>query len=475
MWSRRFIAIVLAMSLAPALTAQAEQRALLVGVGEYSAPGIDLPAIDLDLERMQETLNLMGFQNSQIRTLLDQEATAKNVIRGLETWLRQGVSSDDRVIFYFSGHGSNIPDMNGDESDGVDEVLVTHDVRRVKSDGRATLSGVVSDDELASLIGAIPSHNIWIIVDACHSGTVTRTINLDNLSLGTDPVYPKSFVYAGMPKGNQFVFDREFSKVGEENFVSMSAANDNEKAIGTTRGGVFTIGLTKAIKEAAKSGGSRTVNQLREEAATYIKEHVDKSAVHNPQVTGSQKLAEGALKIMPIEARDGPNWKKLTGLVGAQSKYFGLQSSKQTYTVDELVEFRIDIPMDGYLNLVSIDSADNATVLFPNKEHRDNFVAVGVLDIPTKRMTFELPAAEPVGPTLVVGFVTKNPINFYNETLDDRDENGNIDAVLSTLSHTATRAIRVASRNQEMYAAQLELTVIAKDRMGGSTSQSGEM
>ncbi|MDH3282826.1 MAG: hypothetical protein OEQ18_17110, partial [Gammaproteobacteria bacterium] len=80
MSSRRFVAIVLAVSLAPALTALGEQRALLVGVGKYSAPGIDLPAIDLDLERMQETLNLMDFEDSQIRTLLDEEATANNVI-----------------------------------------------------------------------------------------------------------------------------------------------------------------------------------------------------------------------------------------------------------------------------------------------------------------------------------------------------------------------------------------------------------
>jgi hypothetical protein len=454
---------VLAVSLAPALTALGEQRALLVGVGKYSAPGIDLPAIDLDLERMRETLNLMDFQDSQIRTLLDEEATANSVIRGLETWLKQGVSSDDRVVFYFSGHGSNTPDMNGDEPDGVDEVLVMHDVRRVESDGRATLTGVISDDELASLIDAIPSRNIWIIVDACHSGTVTRAINLDNLSLGADPVYPKSFAYAGMPEGNQFVFDRDFKKGGEANFVAISAANDDEKAIGTTRGGVFTIGLTKAIREAANRGGSRTVNQLREEVATYIEEHVDESAVHTPQVTGSQNLAESALRIMPIEVRDGPNWKKLIELVRAQSNYFGLQSSKQTYAVDELVEFRVDIPIDGYLNLVSIDSADSATVLFPNKEHRDNSVPVGVLDIPTERMTFELPAAEPVGPTLVAGFVTRDPINFYNETLDDRNENGDIDAVLSTLSHTATRAIRVAPRRQEMYAVHMELTIIAKE------------
>ena len=51
--------------------AAAEQRALLVGVGKYAVPGIDLPGIDLDLERMQETLNLMGFDDSQIHQLLD--------------------------------------------------------------------------------------------------------------------------------------------------------------------------------------------------------------------------------------------------------------------------------------------------------------------------------------------------------------------------------------------------------------------
>jgi hypothetical protein len=280
----------------------AEQRALLVGVGKYSVPGIDLPGIDLDLERMRETLGLMGFEDSQIRTLLDDQATSRNVTREFRTWLREGVNPQDRIVFYYSGHGSNTPDFDGDESDGVDEVLVTHDVRRIMKNGKRALTGVVDDDTMAALIAGIPSTNIWIIVDACHSGTVTRDILLENLSLGAKPVYEKSFSYEGMPLGSEFVFDREFGTEGEPNFVSMSAAGDNEKALGTFSGGIFTIGLSKAIEEAAKNANSLTVNELRDRAAIYIREHVDESKVHHPQVTGSEKLANGALNIIPLAA-----------------------------------------------------------------------------------------------------------------------------------------------------------------------------
>ena len=440
--------------------ADAEQRALLVGVGKYPVPGIDLPSIALDLERMRETLNIMGFQDSQIRSLLDDQATSRNVIHEFETWLRDGVEPGDRVVFYYSGHGSNIPDLNGDEDDEVDEVLVTHDVRRVKKQGKRTLSGVVDDDTLSELIAAIPSKSIWIIVDACHSGTVTRDIIMENLSLGEDPIFTKSFAYSGMPVGESPVFDRSLGEDTETNFVSMSAAGDQEKAIGTTNGGVFTIGLSNAIRDAAQNGETLNVVELRDSSAQYIRDHVDEWAIHNPQVTGNESLAQGALRILPLAAGNGPNRKKLLGMVEQQDAPFDFNANQQTFVLDEPVELTMEIPMDGFLNVISVDSEDRATVLFPNKYHPDHAVTAGSFSIPTAQMAFDLPASEPTGPTLVVGFVTQDPINFYEQTLDDRTSDGTIDADLATMSHMATRAIRVSARKKKMYAAKIEVDVV---------------
>ncbi len=60
----------------------------------------------------------MGFKESQIKTVKDSDATLIGIERFIKEWLINGVSSKDRVVFYFSGHGSYISDTNGDESDG---------------------------------------------------------------------------------------------------------------------------------------------------------------------------------------------------------------------------------------------------------------------------------------------------------------------------------------------------------------------
>ena len=459
----RLRAIAIVLTLLSACAAMAEQRALLVGVGKYAVPGIDLPGIDLDLERMRDTLNVMGFEDSQIHQLLDGDATSANLIREFEIWLKQGVEAEDRVVFYFSGHGSNTPDVDGDEPDGVDEVLVTHDVRRIQQDGRPALAGVVTDDQIASLVAGIPSKKVWIIVDACHSGTVSRSLSMDNMSLGDQTVFVKSFTYTGMPEGKQFEFDRDFEKSGDMNYVSISAAGDGEKAIGTSRGGVFTIGMTEAITKISKTGGTVTVNQLRDYAGQYIKEHVDEVRVHNPQVNGNEDLAAGALQVVPVTAENGPNRKRLLQLVAEQKNRFELTSSKTIYVIDDPVEISMEIPIDGYLNLVTVDAQDNATVLFPNEFNPENEVKAGSFSIPTDEMDFVLPASEPAGPTLIAAFVTRDPINFYTQTLDGRDENGNVNVEFTTLSHTATRAIRVAPRRESMYAVSSEVSVVSKN------------
>jgi hypothetical protein len=450
--------------------ATAEQRALLVGVGHYTTPGIDLPGIDLDLERMRETLQRMGFEDRQIRTLTDSDATSTKVIASFEGWLRQGVQPNDRVVFYFSGHGSNIPDEDGDESDHVDEVLVTSDMKRARVNGKASLVGVISDDKMATMIAGNPSRNIWIIVDSCHSGTVTRSFKLKSRSLGTDEVYKKSFTYDGMPEEGTSAFSRDVSTRAavQSNFVALTAAGDGEQAIGTTRGGIFTIGLTEAITRLAGQHKEITVNELRDEAASYIKAKVDKDQVHTPQISGNVSLAQGKLQIMPTAAvaavaaaAPGPNQRRLSELVAAQPRSLTITSSRSRYAVDEAVILTVDLPGPGFLNVVSVDAQDNATVLFPNRHQESNAVTGGKFVLPTAKMDFELLASEPLGPTQVMAFYGSDPINFFQEALDERDQSGKVTVDFPAVSHTATRAIRVAPRRKETAAGQLALEIVA--------------
>jgi len=218
----------------------AEQRALLVGVGKLDIPGNDLPSIELDLDRMHEMLNLMGFEDRQIHTLQDEDATSSRVIAEFNTWLRQGVQPGDRVVFYFSGHGSNIPDEHGDQDDNVSQVLVTHDVKFTHGKAGASLAGVLPDFRISQLLAAIPSRNVLFIVDSCHSGTVTRSFNLNNHSLGNAPVYVKSLNYPGMPAPPPHAVTRGLATDANRkepqwdsnaNYIAISAAADNQEAM----------------------------------------------------------------------------------------------------------------------------------------------------------------------------------------------------------------------------------------------------
>ena len=448
----------------------AEQRALLVGVGKLDIPGNDLPSIELDLDRMHEMLNLMGFEDRQIHTLQDEAATSRNVIAEFNGWLKQGVQPNDRVVFYFSGHGSNIPDLRGDQDDNVSQVLVTHDVKRVRDKGGSSLAGVLPDFRISELLAAIPSRHVLFIVDSCHSGTVTRSFNLNNHSLGSSPVFVKSYNYPGMPSPPPHAVSRGLATAKERkepqwdshaNYIAITAAADNQEAIGTMNGGVFTLGLTDAVKRLTSEGKNPTPRELRDDADAYIRSKVDKDQIHTPQIMGNETLADAPIKVISLNASNGPNRKRLLELVAQQPQHIDLTASSAQYVVDAPVRLTLKVPADGYLNVVSVDAKDSATVLFPNGIQQTNAVSAGTFTFPTAQMAFDLLASEPIGPTLVVAFLSSDPINFYQDTVDDRDEAGHIKLDFPSLSHTATRAIRVAPRKKDIYAAQLELQIVA--------------
>ncbi|WP_200376918.1 caspase family protein [Thiocystis violacea] len=409
----------------------AADRALLVGVGNYrnetAGSKLNLPGIDLDLEMMRGVAADLGFDPRNTKALLDAAATQSAVQQHLTVWLRDGVSKNDRILIYFSTHGTQVADLNGDEDDGLDEALTLYDLAAITTDGQGTLTGILLDDDLERALSDIPSRDILVLVDACHSGTATRSVRFNSKQSGTDGGVTKFFAYPGMPRAKAQGVTRSVGKRSQEGYVSLSAAADDERSHATVRGSLFTQGLVHAIGQAVSTGGGLTPNRLRDQAAVFVAERLgqaDRDKLFNPQIGGNPMLADKPLRLVSVTQGHGPNWQRIEALAKTMTP-LQIQANRQRFRVGETLELMIEVPHAGYLNVINIDARDTPIVAFPNGFHRDNRVSAGRVSIPGD-LAFDLPATPPYGPTLLVAFLTDAPINLFETGDGRRDLAGNL-------------------------------------------------
>ena len=142
-------------------------KALLVGVNKYKLPGSDLQGCVNDATNVRDILlKYFGFTVKDIRVLVDDRATKKAILDRLK-WLVKDAKSGDRLLFHFSGHGSQIRDRDGDElKDQLDEIICPHDM-----DWDGTY---IVDDDLKAVFAKLPAGvHLEVLLDSCHSGTAT--------------------------------------------------------------------------------------------------------------------------------------------------------------------------------------------------------------------------------------------------------------------------------------------------------------
>jgi hypothetical protein len=165
-----------------------QRWALLIGVNEYPNLPLErqLHGCVNDADAIEQLLSseLFGFPAQNILKLTSPSpdparlANRQNILRAFREHLldNTGIQAGDIVVVYFSGHGSQIPDVHGDEEDGWDETLVPCDVGPDRDNPDHVLD--ISDDELSLLLDrlAARTRNINLFFDCCHSGTVTRAL-----------------------------------------------------------------------------------------------------------------------------------------------------------------------------------------------------------------------------------------------------------------------------------------------------------
>lgn len=138
------------------------KKALCIGINDYPGTGSDLSGCVNDCNDWAAALSTRGFSVSK---LLDAQATKAALVAAIGNLLGNAAKNDTVVITY-SGHGTWVPDQNGDEPDSRDEGLCPWDIGQGK---------VLLDDEIASLFGKRPAGvRVLLISDSCHSGSVTK-------------------------------------------------------------------------------------------------------------------------------------------------------------------------------------------------------------------------------------------------------------------------------------------------------------
>jgi len=228
---------------------------LLVGIDDYSAsrlangtkpspvPGRDYPNLGgavNDVRGMAEMLVLLyGFDRADIVTLADQQATRAAILQAVETHLLRPAAKGDVLLFYYSGHGSQVANSLSDEPDKLDESIVPADSRLGAAD--------IRDKELRVRFNQILDRGarLTIVLDSCHSGSGAR-----GLPTGAHPrgVKPDLRDVAERSPAGASPEDRGALVIaGTEDFDLAWEARDEEGKLH----GAFSLAWARALRVAA--------------------------------------------------------------------------------------------------------------------------------------------------------------------------------------------------------------------------------
>lgn len=181
------------------------------------------------------------YMASECAVLYDDRATFPRV-KAISDQYAKWCDSGDRVIWTYSGHGTQFPDTSGDEKDRKDEAWCLFD-------------GPMLDDAFYRLLSSYRRGvEVYLINDSCHSGTAFRMLGPkgNQHALPTRVLPPKAravllkrptfLKVPRTPKGKSK--DAKADVVCS--YIGMSACRDDQVATDTGENGAFTSAFLSA-------------------------------------------------------------------------------------------------------------------------------------------------------------------------------------------------------------------------------------
>jgi len=319
----------------------AEKYALICGNNKYPNFSREqwLQGCENDARLMHSWLvGKFAFKPDNVHMLLNQQVTRANLLAELNDWLIGRSKPGDVLVFYWSGHGRQLPDDDGDErdEDNLDEILVPYDFKGT-SDENAT--NYIRDDELNKIAQRGAQGRTFIaIVDACHSGTGLRNIGGGpkvkylyyekpatgprTRGMGLRDLFFEPYYIAPRSRGDEAsagfespLRERGPTIPGVENVALIAAARANERAAETREPvivgdrkethGFLTLELANAFRGDADTDGDGRIT-FDEMIAFLSKPIVAEGNIQHPTVEISEAMRKKPLFERDMAAKVAP-------------------------------------------------------------------------------------------------------------------------------------------------------------------------
>ncbi|HSR18915.1 MAG TPA: caspase family protein, partial [Ignavibacteriaceae bacterium] len=132
---------------------------LVIGINSYEGYWPELENAVNDAEEVAEVLK-ENYRFDTVYTIFDKEATRRNIIQKFEM-LTRNVNKDDNVLIFYAGHGQFNKALNKGYWVPVDAA-------------ENSVADYISNNDVKTFIGGIPSKHTLLITDACFSGDIFR-------------------------------------------------------------------------------------------------------------------------------------------------------------------------------------------------------------------------------------------------------------------------------------------------------------
>jgi len=158
----------------------AAKKALCVGINQFhNYPSSALQGCVNDARDMASICkDVLHFSDQEITILTDEKATKASIMKQLRAMVDEAIAGKvGHMVFSMSSHGTQVPDVSGDEPDRADEAFCPHDL--AEANGQWDPQHVITDDELNGLFVKLPqSVLLEVFLDTCHSGTGLKALDL---------------------------------------------------------------------------------------------------------------------------------------------------------------------------------------------------------------------------------------------------------------------------------------------------------